>query len=80
MHSKSKRVRITLDENLVWQVDRVARRLKISRSAFVRQALSETLKRVATLEREAKHRSGYEEHPVERDEFSSWAAEQAWPE
>jgi len=73
-------VQMTLDEDLVKQVDRAARRLKTTRSAFTRQALREALKRVTTLQREAKHRRGYTEHPVEKDEFSGWVAEQMWPE
>ncbi|HXH90547.1 MAG TPA: ribbon-helix-helix protein, CopG family [Thermoanaerobaculia bacterium] len=73
-------VQMTLDEELVTQVDRAARRLKTTRSAFTREALREALKRVTTLQREAKHRRGYEEHPVKPDEFGDWEAEQVWPE
>jgi metal-responsive CopG/Arc/MetJ family transcriptional regulator len=71
---------MTLDEDLVMQVDRAARRLKTTRSAFTRDALREALKRVTTLQREAKHRRGYLDHPVKADEFSDWEGEQVWPE
>ncbi|HVT04396.1 MAG TPA: ribbon-helix-helix protein, CopG family [Thermoanaerobaculia bacterium] len=75
-----KTVQMTLDEDLIAQVDRAARRLKTTRSAFTREALREALKRITTLQREAQHRRGYSTHPVKRGEFSGWAAEQVWPE
>lgn len=31
-------------------------------------------------ELEARHRAGYERHPVEPGEFSDWYEEQVWPE
>jgi metal-responsive CopG/Arc/MetJ family transcriptional regulator len=75
-----KTVQVTLDEDLIARVDRVARRLKTTRSAFTRQALREALKHITTVQREAKHRRGYAAHPVEEGEFSGWATEQVWPE
>ena len=75
-----KTVQMTLDEDLIERVDRAARRLKTTRSAFTRQALQEALKNIQTMQREAQHRRGYAAHPVEDDEFSGWADEQAWPE
>lgn len=80
MRSKSKRVQISLDEDLMTQVRRAARRLKITRTAFVRRALQNALKHVAVLQLEAQHRRGYAAHPVGSDEFSHWEAEQVWPE
>jgi metal-responsive CopG/Arc/MetJ family transcriptional regulator len=71
---------MTLDEDLITRVDRAARRLKTTRSGFTRQALSEALKRITTLQREDQHRRGYIAHPVEEGEFSEWASEQVWPE
>lgn len=75
-----KTVQMTLDEDLIERVDRAARRLKTSRSAFTREALQEALKHIQTMQREAQHRRGYAAHPVENDEFSGWADEQVWPE
>jgi hypothetical protein len=71
---------ITLDVDLMTQVRRAARRLKITPPAFVRQALQNAMKQVAVLELEAQHRRGYTAHPAGSDEFSKWEAEQAWPE
>lgn len=71
-------IQMTLDEDLVEAVDRVARQLNTSRSAFTRKALREALARYNLEQQELKHRKGYEKHPVATDEFSVWEAEQAW--
>jgi metal-responsive CopG/Arc/MetJ family transcriptional regulator len=75
-----KAVQMTLDADLIDRVDRAARRLKTTRSAFTREALRAALERVSTLQREAQHRRGYESHPVKGREFDGWATEQVWPE
>ena len=75
-----KTVQMTLDEDLIERVDRAARRLKTTRSAFTREALNKALNHISTLQYEAQHRRGYETKPEGKDEFSDWAAEQVWPE
>jgi metal-responsive CopG/Arc/MetJ family transcriptional regulator len=75
-----KTVRITLDDDLVASVDRVARKLGKSRSAFTREVLREALARVRARALEEKHRAGYEGQPARRGEFSAWKPEQIWPE
>lgn len=71
---------MTLDERLVDRVDRAARKLGKTRSAFTRDALREALARLATLEQERRHRRGYEARPVEPGEFEDWSKEQVWPD
>ena len=73
-------VQMTLDERLVERVDRVARKLGKTRSAFTRDALRDALSRLAMLEKERQHRRGYATRPVERDEFDDWSKEQVWPD
>jgi len=73
-----KTVQMTLDEDLVRSVDRVRRKLHLSRSAFTRDALRESLARYSISQQENKHREGYERHPVAADEFAVWEAEQDW--
>jgi metal-responsive CopG/Arc/MetJ family transcriptional regulator len=73
-----KAVQMTLDENLVAAVDRLARRLKTTRSAFARDALRDALARHRMKELEEKHRAGYQRHPVKDREFDIWEAEQQW--
>lgn len=73
-------VQMTLDESLVTAVDRAARRLGTTRSAFARNALRRALEEVRTRELEAKQREGYRAHPVVAEECSVWEDEQAWGE
>jgi metal-responsive CopG/Arc/MetJ family transcriptional regulator len=71
---------MTLDEELVCAVDRAAKRLKTTRSAFTRDALRAALERLRVKELEEKHRDGYREFPVAASEFSVWENEQDWGE
>jgi metal-responsive CopG/Arc/MetJ family transcriptional regulator len=75
-----KTVQMTLDENLIASVDKVAKRLGTTRSAFTRQALKTALLEVQIIELERKHREGYKRKPVKRGEFKDWEAEQVWVE
>ena len=74
-----KTVQMTLDEDLIEKVDSVVARLGSSRSAFAREALRHELSRLENLEKERRHREGYERHPVVPGECSDWEDEQAWP-
>ena len=73
-------VQMTLDAHLVEQVDRAARRLGLTRSAFARRALKAAVERMRIQELEQRHRSGYASKPVRRGEFDGWSAEQVWPD
>lgn len=73
-------VQMTLDPELVAAVDRAARQLGTSRSAFTREALRAALRRLQERALEQKHREGYRRRPVRRGEFSGWEAEQVWVE
>jgi len=73
-------VRITLDDELVVAVDRAAKSLGMTRSAFARDALRRTFAELRREELERKQREGYEGKPVRRGEFSAWEREQVWME
>ena len=73
-------VQMTLEPELVARVDRVARRLGLSRSGFTRRALRDALERVRVEESERRHRDGYRRKPVRRGEFDGFDREQVWPE
>ncbi len=73
-----KTVQMTLDENLVKAVDKAAKKLRTTRSAFTREALRSALREVRVKELESKHREGYQRRPVKRGEFSDWEPEQVW--
>lgn len=72
-------VQMTLDEELIRQVDQAAARLGSTRSAFAREALRQQLHRIETTAKEQLHREGYARKPVEPGEFSDWEEEQVWP-
>jgi metal-responsive CopG/Arc/MetJ family transcriptional regulator len=69
---------MTLDDDLVAQVDRASRRLRTTRSAFTRDALRAALARLRVRQLEERHRAGYAKKPVARGEFDAWEKEQAW--
>ncbi len=69
---------MTLDDDLVSAVDKVARRMGTTRSAFTRDALRNALRSLRGRELERKHREGYERKPVKTGEFGVWEAEQVW--
>jgi CopG family transcriptional regulator / antitoxin EndoAI len=75
-----KTVQMTLDENLIASVDKVAKRLGTTRSAFTRQALKTALREVRMNELERKHREGYKRKPVKQGELGDWETEQVWGE
>ncbi len=73
-------VQLTLDEELVEEVDAVAEALGTTRSAFTRQALRAALERIQEEALERKHREGYRRKPVRPKEFRPWEKEQVWGE
>lgn len=75
-----KTVQMTLDEGLVDAVDKAAKRIGTTRSAFARDALRAALTLVRVKEMEKKHREGYRRKPAGKREFSVWETEQAWGE
>jgi metal-responsive CopG/Arc/MetJ family transcriptional regulator len=72
-------VQIVLDKELLQAADRVARRTKRNRSALVREALREHLRRLEVLSSETRDRDGYSKNPQARQEAHLWEAEAAWP-
>jgi metal-responsive CopG/Arc/MetJ family transcriptional regulator len=73
-----KAIQMTLDDELVQQVDTTVKRLHTTRSAFARDALREAVQRAAAMRLEERHREGYLARPVTKNEFSLWEKEQAW--
>ncbi|MBN2321853.1 MAG: CopG family transcriptional regulator [Acidobacteria bacterium] len=73
-----KTVQMTLDEELVRSVDRAAKKMHTTRSAFTRDALREALRKVHIERLEQQHRKGYERNPIIGTEFGVWEEEQAW--
>lgn len=73
-------IQMTLEENLLAEVDRTAKKMGTTRSAFARQALRLALRQLKAQEKEQRHREGYARKPVRQGEFSGWEDEQVWPE
>ena len=71
-------IQMTLDDDLVKKVDKIAKELQTTRSAFTRDALREAVQQYNNRRLELIHRKGYEIHPVNKEEFSVWEKEQNW--
>jgi metal-responsive CopG/Arc/MetJ family transcriptional regulator len=71
---------MTLDDALVRDVDRAAKRLGTTRSGFARDALRAALRHLRVAEQEARHREGYRRNPARAADVAIWEPEQAWPE
>jgi metal-responsive CopG/Arc/MetJ family transcriptional regulator len=72
-------VQIVLDKKLLRAADQAARRTKRNRSALVRDALREHLRRLAIRDLEERDRSGYSRQRPADDESRAWEAEAGWP-
>ena len=73
-------VQVVLDTSLLQAADQAARRRRTNRSALVRDALREHLRRLAVREKEDRDRRGYSRKPHPRDEALAWEAEAEWPQ
>ena len=72
-------VQIVLDKKLLRAADQAARRTKRNRSALVRDALREHLRRLEIRASEERDRQGYARRPQAHKESLDWEAEAAWP-
>ena len=72
-------IQLVLDTKLRKAADRAAQRKKVNRSALIREALHEHLKRLKTQELEAMDRKGYLAKPQRIEEFRAWEDAAAWP-
>ena len=72
-------IQVVIDSKLLAAADRVARRSKQNRSALIRDALREHLRRLEIQALEERDREGYAKQPAMQDEAAAWEAEAAWP-
>jgi metal-responsive CopG/Arc/MetJ family transcriptional regulator len=72
-------IQVVLDKKLLQATDRAARETKRNRSALVRDALREHLRKLEIRAREERDRAGYAARPRTRDESPAWEAEAVWP-
>jgi metal-responsive CopG/Arc/MetJ family transcriptional regulator len=71
-------IQVVLDKKLLKETDRVAQRTKRNRSALVRDALREHLKRLEIRAMEQRDREGFSRQRAD-DESLVWEAEAVWP-
>jgi metal-responsive CopG/Arc/MetJ family transcriptional regulator len=57
-----------------------AKRQRVNRSALIREALQEHLKRLDAMDLEARDRLGYQAKPQRIEEHRRWEGAAAWPE
>lgn len=72
-------IQVVLDSKLLKAADLAAKRQKVNRSALIRQALQEHLRRLHTLNLEERDRRGYEKQPQRAEEYRPWEEIEAWP-
>jgi metal-responsive CopG/Arc/MetJ family transcriptional regulator len=72
-------IQIVLDSKLLQATDRAAQRTRRNRSALVRDALREHLRKLQIRSLEERDRAGYVRHSQVDDESLVWEAEAAWP-
>jgi len=73
-------VQIVLDEKLLQAANQAAKRTRQTRSALVRDALREHLRRLELRASEERDRQGYARHPQADAEAKAWESEASWPE
>lgn len=73
-------IQVVLEAELLRRVNRAARRLKLNRSALIREALRQHLKQLQMRSREAADRRGYERKPEDADALNAWDGAAAWPD
>jgi metal-responsive CopG/Arc/MetJ family transcriptional regulator len=73
-------VQIVLDNKLLHAADQAAKRTRRNRSALVREALREYLRRLELRASEARDRQGYSRQSPAGAEARGWESEATWPE
>lgn len=72
-------IKIVLASKLLGAVDLAARRARVSRSALIRDALREHLRRIEIREMERLERESYIRQPQDLAETEAWERVASWP-
>ena len=72
-------IQVVLDKKLLQATDKAARRTKLNRSALVREALREHLRRLEVRALEERDQAGYSKMPQSLEEVRLWESEAVWP-
>lgn len=73
-------IQVVLNTKLLKAADAAAKRQELNRSALIRCALQEYLKRLQELEMEERDRLGYLAQPQTSDSYRRWENVASWPE
>jgi hypothetical protein len=73
-------IQVVLDLPLLRAADRAAKRVRVNRSALIREALRTYLKTLQTRDLEHRDRQGYEAQPDSSADFGAWERVEVWPE
>jgi predicted transcriptional regulator len=73
-------IQVVMEAELLRRVDRVARRLKVNRSALIREALRQHLRHLQIRGREEADRLGYQRNPEEAGVLKAWDGVASWPD
>jgi metal-responsive CopG/Arc/MetJ family transcriptional regulator len=73
-------IQAVIDEKLLKAADVAAKRRKLNRSALIREALGEYLKRAGASELDERDRRGYQAQLQRSQEFKVWEDAAAWPD
>ena len=73
-------IQVVLHTKLLKAADVAAKRQKVNRSALIRQALLEHLRRLHMADLEDRDRRGYRAQPQQIEEYRPWEGAAAWPE
>jgi metal-responsive CopG/Arc/MetJ family transcriptional regulator len=73
-------IQVVLDAKLLKAADVAAKNQKTNRSALIRRALQEHLRRLRMMDLEERDRRGYEAQPQRIEEYRAWEEAAAWPE
>jgi metal-responsive CopG/Arc/MetJ family transcriptional regulator len=73
-------IQMTLEEDLLKEMDRTVKKLGTTRSALIRDSIRQYLKMIHVRQLEAKHRAGYAKHPVLKGEFDVPESDRSWSE
>ncbi len=75
-----KTIQMTIDEPLLAQLDQAASEEQTTRSAFIRRAVDDLIRRRRAQTLERQHRDAYAKQPATKDELAVWQEEQHWGE
>ena len=73
-------IQMTLEEELLREMDRTVKKLRTTRSALIRDSIRQYLKTLHTQQLEARPRAGYSKQPVTKGEFNVSESDRRWGE